>query len=114
MAQRGEELLSITDRAAEKAREMIESKDLEGYGIRIYIQQGGCSGYSYGMQFDDDVGDDDHTVEQKDVRLIVDEHSAEYLAGSTVDYEDTLEASGFDIRNPNAEAECGCGESFSV
>jgi iron-sulfur cluster assembly protein len=46
--------------------------------------------------------------------LIVDEHSAEYLAGSTVDYEDTLEASGFDIRNPNAEAECGCGESFSV
>ncbi|MDY6780054.1 MAG: iron-sulfur cluster insertion protein ErpA [Halobacteria archaeon] len=107
-------ILTITDRASEKAQEIMESKGLEGYGVRIYIQQGGCSGYSYGMQFDDDVGDDDHVVEEKGVRLIVDSHSAEYLEGSEVDYVESLESTGFDINNPNAESTCGCGESFKV
>ncbi|MDY6764690.1 MAG: iron-sulfur cluster assembly accessory protein, partial [Halobacteria archaeon] len=87
---------------------------LEGYGIRIYIQQGGCSGYSYGMQFDDEPADDDHVIKQKGVKFIVDEHSAEYLRGSTVDYVESLQGAGFDIQNPNAKATCGCGESFQV
>ncbi len=109
-----EGVLSLTETAAEKAEEIIESKDLDGYGIRVYVQQGGCSGYSYGMQFDDDVADDDIVVEDKGVELIVDEHSAEYLEGSTVDYVESLESTGFDIKNPNAESTCGCGESFKV
>ncbi|MDY7082027.1 MAG: iron-sulfur cluster insertion protein ErpA [Halobacteria archaeon] len=108
------QLLTLTDKAAEKAKEIMDSKELNGYGIRIYIQQGGCSGYSYGMQFDDDVADDDHVVEDKGVELIVDEHSAEYLEGSEVDYVESLQSTGFDISNPNAESTCGCGESFQV
>ncbi|MFB6283925.1 MAG: iron-sulfur cluster insertion protein ErpA [Halobacteria archaeon] len=114
MESKQNKLLTLTDTAAEKAREIIESKDLEGYGIRIYIQQGGCSGYSYGMQFDDDVSDDDHLIELKGVKLIVDEHSAEYLEGSEVDYVESLQSTGFDINNPNAKSTCGCGESFKV
>ncbi|MFW5929621.1 MAG: iron-sulfur cluster insertion protein ErpA [Halobacteriota archaeon] len=107
-------LLSITQEGAEKARDLMESQDLEGYGVRIYVKQGGCSGYSYGMQFDDEVDDTDHVVEHRGVRLIVDEHSAEYIEGSTVDYVETLESTGFDVQNPNAESTCGCGESFKV
>jgi len=108
------EILTVTDKAARKADEIIEEKDLQGYGVRIYVQQGGCSGYSYGMQFDDDVGEDDIVVEDKGVRFIVDEHSAEYLSGSEVDYVESLQSTGFDITNPNAESTCGCGESFKV
>lgn len=108
------DLLTLTDTAASKAKEIMENQDLEGYGIRIYVQQGGCSGYSYGMQFDDDVADDDHVLETKGVELIVDEHSAEYLEGSEVDYVESLESTGFDIKNPNAKSTCGCGESFKV
>jgi iron-sulfur cluster assembly accessory protein len=109
-----EQILTITDKAARKAQEIKDEKDLQGYGVRIYVQQGGCSGYSYGMQFDDDVGDDDIVVKDKGVEFIVDEHSAEYLEGSEVDYVESLQSTGFDITNPNAESTCGCGESFKV
>jgi iron-sulfur cluster assembly accessory protein len=108
------QILTITDEAAEMAQEIKDEKDLQGYGVRIYVQQGGCSGYSYGMQFDDDVSDDDIVVEDKGVEFIVDEHSAEYLEGSEVDYVESLQSTGFDITNPNAESTCGCGESFKV
>jgi len=113
MAQ-SEQILNITDKAARKAQEIKDEKDLGGYGVRIYVQQGGCSGYSYGMQFDDEVGDDDIVVEYDGVEFIVDEHSAEYLEGSEVDYVESLQSTGFDITNPNAESTCGCGESFKV
>ena len=114
MESKQEKPLTLTDKAAEKAREIMEAKELEGYGIRIYIQQGGCSGYSYGMQFDDDVAEDDHEITEKGVTFIVDEHSMEYLEGSEVDYVESLQSTGFDINNPNAKSTCGCGESFKV
>lgn len=107
-------LLRITDKAIEKAQQIKEEKDLHGYGVRIYIQQGGCSGYSYGMQFDDEIGDDDLVVEDDGVEFIVDENSAEYIWGSEVDYVESLQSTGFDISNPKAESTCGCGESFKV
>lgn len=109
-----DKLLYVTDNAVENAKEIRESQGLDGYGVRIYIQQGGCSGYSYGMQFDDEVAEDDFVVEKDGVKFIVDEHSAELLEGSTVDYEETLTSAGFDIKNPNAKSSCGCGESFQV
>jgi len=109
-----EPLLTVTDKAIRKAKEIIEEKDLQGYGVRVYIQQGGCSGYSYGMQFDDEMGEDDHIVDADGVEFIVDEHSAEYLWGSEVDYVESLQSTGFDINNPQAKSTCGCGESFKV
>ena len=112
--ERDEPLLRITDEAVEKAQEIKEEKDLQEYGVRIYIQQGGCSGYSYGMQFDDEVGDDDLVVEEDGVEFIVDESSAEYIWGSEVDYVESLQSTGFDINNPKAKSTCGCGESFKV
>ncbi len=114
MSTKAETLLNITDNASEKATEIMEAQGLEGYSVRIYIQKGGCSGYSYGMQFDDEVEESDYVVEHNGVDFIVDEHSADFIEGSTVDYKQTLESSGFDIENPNAETECGCGESFQV
>jgi iron-sulfur cluster assembly accessory protein len=108
------QILTITDKAARKAQQIKDEKDLQEYGVRIYVQQGGCSGYSYGMQFDDEVSDDDIVVKDKGVEFIVDEHSAEYLEGSEVDYVESLQSTGFDITNPNAESTCGCGESFKV
>ena len=112
--ERDEPLLRITDEAVEKAQEIKEEKDLQEYGVRIYIQQCGCSGYSYGMQFDDEVGDDDLVVEEDGVEFIVDESSAEYIWGSEVDYVESLQSTGFDINNPKAKSTCGCGESFKV
>jgi iron-sulfur cluster assembly accessory protein len=112
--ERDEPLLTITDKAVEKAQQIKEEKDLQEYGVRIYIQQGGCSGYSYGMQFDDEIGEDDLVVEDDGVEFIVDESSAEYIWGSEVDYVESLQSTGFDISNPKAESTCGCGESFKV
>lgn len=113
--QEQKQILSITDKAAQKAKDIMDDQGLnDEFGIRIYVQRGGCSGYSYGMQFDDDVSDDDYSLMDKGVKLIVDEHSADLLEGSEVDYVDTLEASGFKVENPNAEQTCGCGESFKV
>lgn len=113
--QEQKKILSITDKAAQKAKEIMEQQDLEeDFGIRVYVQKGGCSGYSYGMQFDNQISDSDYMIQDKGVKLIVDEKSAELLEGSQVDYVDTLEASGFKVDNPNATQTCGCGESFQV
>ena len=75
---------------------------------------GGCSGLRYELSFDDDLSDADTTVTSGPVRVAVDEKSALYLVGTTLDFVDTLQESGFKIVNPNARNTCGCGESFSA
>jgi len=108
-------LVSITPTAADKVRElMAEDPEGESSVLRIAIQGGGCSGFQYGLGFDSGPVDDDETIEQHGVTIVIDPHSAPYLKGATIDFLTGLEESGFKIDNPNAQASCGCGHSFTV
>ena len=108
-------LVTLTPVAAEKIRElMAEDPDGETSVLRVAIQGGGCSGFQYGLGFDSGPVDDDETLEQHGVTIVVDPYSAPYLKGATIDFLSGLEESGFKIDNPNAQASCGCGHSFTV
>jgi len=106
-------IVNLTDSAATKVQELISRReDSEGYGLRVKVVGGGCSGLQYQLMFDNQVGDLDQTEEVGGVQVMVDSKSAVYLVGTTVDYVDELDRSGFKIENPNATNTCGCGESF--
>ena len=108
-------LVSLTATAAEMIRElMAEDPDGETSVLRVAIQGGGCSGFQYGLGFDAGPVDDDETLEQHGVTIVIDPYSAPYLKGATIDFLNGLEESGFKIDNPNAAASCGCGHSFTV
>lgn len=109
-----EPVISLTDRAATKVRELRDEEGNAELKLRVYITGGGCSGFSYGFTFDESVKDDDTLVNNGDVSLLVDAMSIQYLAGSQVDYESGLMGSRFVVSNPNATSTCGCGSSFSV
>ncbi len=106
------ETISLTTAAADAVRDLLAKRDLEGYGLRVYIKGGGCSGYQYGMALDDNIRDEDLITECHGVKVIVDEVSIDYMRGATVDFVDDLMGSGFKVENPNAAASCGCGSSF--
>ncbi|MEM7412518.1 MAG: iron-sulfur cluster assembly accessory protein [Myxococcota bacterium] len=108
-------LIEVTEPAAERIRELLDKEGkAESHGLRMKVVGGGCSGLRYELAFDDDIRDIDTTIEVCGVRLILDEKSALYLAGTTLDFVDTLQESGFKMENPNASSTCGCGESFSA
>ena len=106
-------MIAITDNAATKVAELISAEGDDQLALRVAVRPGGCSGFSYEMFFDTDVADDDVTLEQDGVRVIVDPSSAQLLTGATLDYKDGLQQAGFSIDNPNAQRTCGCGQSFS-
>jgi iron-sulfur cluster assembly protein len=109
-------MITITENAAQKGLALIEreghSAD-EGFGLRMQVVGGGCSGFQYNLEFGESKGND-KVFEFHGLKVYVDPRSTLYLAGSTLDYKDGLMDSGFKITNPNAKTECGCGESFSV
>ena len=109
-----EPVISLTDRAAAKVRELRDEEGNAALKLRVYITGGGCSGFSYGFTFDESIKDDDTLVANGDVSLLVDAMSIQYLAGSQVDYESGLMGSRFIVSNPNATSTCGCGSSFSI
>ena len=80
--------------------------------LRVFVESGGCSGFQYGMSFDEPKPDDTSTVSEG-IRIVLDPSSHAYLAGSQVDFDDGLHGKGFEIKNPNAQSTCGCGKSFS-
>ena len=104
-------LISLTENAAEAVRELIEDRELEGYGLRVFVAGGGCSGFQYGMSLEKDLIENDTVLEQYGVKLMVDDVSIQYLAGATVDYINTEHGSGFQVDNPNPlpASSCGCG-----
>ena len=110
-----EELLviALTDNAATKVAELISAEGDNSLALRVAVRPGGCSGFSYEMFFDSDIGDDDVTTEKAGIRVVVDQSSAQLLTGATLDYKDGLQQAGFAIDNPNAQRTCGCGSSFS-
>ena len=109
-----EEAVEVTEQAATKALDLMESEgmDTDVGGLRLFVQQGGCAGLSYGMRFDTEPEDDDLVVEHHGLRVFVDPASRNYIGGSKLDYEHGLQAAGFEVENPNVVSECGCGESF--
>ena len=107
-------VIKLTEAAAEKVRQLMERDGRAGYGLRLKVVGGGCSGLQYQLMFDNQAGDLDQSSEQWGVPVFVDSKSAVYLAGASVDYVDDLNGSGFKIDNPNASSTCGCGESFGA
>lgn len=94
---------------------MVEQAPEQQVGLRVYIQSGGCSGFSYGMGLDENPPKaDDQVVEVDGLRVYVDSFSAQYLEGAEIDYVDQLMGGGFTIHNPNAVKTCGCGHSFQT
>ena len=110
-----ETLVELTARAAEKIRELQATEPAgEAEVLRLAIQGGGCSGFQYGLGFDRGALEGDHELELHGVRVVVDQFSAPYLTGATIDWLDGLKESGFKIDNPQATSSCGCGHSFQV
>ena len=95
-------------------RELIAEEGNAELKLRAYIQGGGCSGFQYGFEFDENQAEDDFAIVTDGVTLLVDPLSLQYLAGATVDYSESLSGAQFVIRNPNAKTTCGCGSSFTV
>lgn len=107
-------LVSMTARASDKLKEIIQKQGREDLALRVYVTPGGCSGFSYGMTFAEGIEDGDAVVDQGGVRVVVDPMSAMYLKGSEIDFVDALMGGGFALRNPNAVSSCGCGQSFKT
>lgn len=106
-------MITLTDSAATKVRQLIDQEGEDGLALRVAVRPGGCSGFSYEMFFDTDISADDLASEFSGVKVVVDPSSAQLLQGAELDYKDSLEKSGFEINNPNAQRTCGCGSSFS-
>jgi iron-sulfur cluster insertion protein len=106
--------LILTDAAARKVGDLISGEGNPKLMLRVFVQGGGCSGLSYGFEFDEQMVDGDTCVENLGVKLLVDPMSVQYLAGAEIDYREGLEGAQFVIRNPQATTTCGCGSSFSV
>lgn len=104
----------FTSNAAGKVSEMLVEEGDPNLKLRVYVTGGGCSGFQYSFAFDDQVAEDDMTIEKEGVTMLVDAMSFQYLVGATIDYQESLEGSRFVITNPNATSTCGCGSSFSV
>jgi len=106
-------MITLTDTAASKVKELLESEGNPELALRVAVRPGGCSGFAYEMFFDSDIASDDELGEFDGVKVIVDPSSAQLLTGATLDYKDGLQNAGFSIDNPNATRSCGCGQSFS-
>lgn len=106
-------MVTITAKAEEKIKELMKEEQ-DSVGLRIYVRGGGCHGYQYGMAFESKLSDDDTVIEKGEVKVIVDSQSGPLLSGAEVDYVDSLQGSGFAIKNPQAKTTCGCGSSFNA
>ena len=107
-------MLKVTPEAKTQLKTLLGRPENSNKALRVFVSPGGCSGMSYGMQLDDASQEGDQVVQEDGVRLIVDEMSAMYLAGSQIDYNNGLMGGGFQIQNPNATKSCACGHSFDT
>lgn len=106
--------MMISDSAVEKLQDLLIEENNENLKFRIFVQGGGCSGFSYGFTFDEQQNDDDFEFDRDSVKILVDAMSMQYLDGASIDYKEDLMGASFVINNPNAASTCGCGSSFSV
>ena len=105
-------VLSLSDAAALKLRELTKEETNPNIGLRVYVYSGGCSGFRYGMMLEDAPTPEDNLLDVSGIKVYVDGQSVGLLQGSQIDYVDTLMGAGFTVNNPNAVSGCGCGSSF--
>ena len=107
--------IEITDSARKKIIDLLREENNPKLKLRTFVQGGGCSGFQYGFTFDEDVNEDDFVIPLDDTfDTLIDSMSMQYLFGSVIDYKEDAMGSNFNIKNPNAQTTCGCGNSFSV
>jgi iron-sulfur cluster assembly protein len=108
-------MIEISDKGAEKVHEFLSAQqaDTSLAGLRVGVRGGGCSGFQYQLAFDEQ-RDSDVVFESHGLKLLVDQESLQFVRGSTIDYEESLQGAGFKVNNPNVVAACGCGSSFRV
>lgn len=106
-------MLIVTDKAFNQIKQ-VQIEENDDSPLRIFIQGGGCSGFTYGFTFDERQGDDDFVMEKDGIKVLVDAMSMTYLEGAEIDYKKDLTSAQFVIKNPNATNTCGCGSSFAA
>jgi iron-sulfur cluster insertion protein len=106
--------LTITESASAKIADVLAEENDPSLRLRMFVQGGGCAGFSYGFTLDNEVNDDDFEIPAGSSSVLVDSMSAQYVMGATIDYEEDLMGASFKIKNPQASSTCGCGSSFSV
>jgi iron-sulfur cluster assembly accessory protein len=107
-------MIQLSERAVSKVKELLTTESKAGYGLRVAVQGGGCSGFQYGLTFDNEEKPNDNVLDIDGLKVYVDAMSGMYLDGVKIDYIESLEGSGFKIENPNASGSCGCGQSFQA
>ena len=107
-------VVTLTEKAAEMVKAAMAKEKVDGFGLRVGVVGGGCSGFQYHLAFEESPASDDGVYQQHGVTIFVDAASREHLAGVTVDYVTGLHGAGFKFVNPNASRTCGCGSSFAT
>ena len=106
--------MNLQPNAIEKLKEILAEENNPNIKLRVFVQGGGCSGFSYGFTLDEAQNEDDFDFTYDDIKVVVDSMSYQYLQGSNIDYKEDLMTSSFVIDNPQAVSTCGCGSSFSI
>lgn len=106
--------MTLTESAVTKLHDIIAEENNPNVKLRVFVQGGGCAGFSYGFTLDETVNEDDFEQDYNGVKVLVDSMSWQYLVGSTINYKEDLMGASFVIDNPQASSTCGCGSSFSV
>jgi len=109
-----EMLVTVTDTASRKVLELRAREGKADARLRLFVKAGGCSGFSYGLAFDDKINDGDRVEDHAGVPIVIDQFSQQHVVGAEIDYVDSLMGSGFAINNPNAVSSCSCGSSFNT
>jgi iron-sulfur cluster assembly protein len=104
-------MVTLTDKAAFKVKELMNGQAESESGLRVAIRGGGCSGFQYALAFDE-LREGDEVFEHQEIKLLIDSESLPFVDGSEVDYVEGLQGAGFAVNNPNVVAACGCGQSF--
>ncbi len=107
-------VLGVSESAAKRVAFLIEQEGNPNLMLRLTVSGGGCSGFQYGFTFDQTTTDEDHVFEKDGTKVVTDDASLDLLDGATLDYVEDLMGAAFQIKNPNATASCGCGNSFAV
>ena len=104
-------IVTLTEKAANEVKLLLEKENKKDYGLRVGVVPGGCSSYTYEVGFEKSPKENDMVIEDKGVRIFINPESIAFMKGSTVDYIESLQNAGFKINNPNVKTSCGCGHS---